>query len=175
MLEIFKNSLLKGIQTKPISLKGVVCSKEYEALGAELKQVIRKRFSRSFHIREVDTGSCGACESEIISATNPIYDIQRFGVDFVASPRHADALLVTGPVSRNMELALKRTFEATPEPKLVITCGDCALDGGKFKNSYYAVGGVGKVVPVAAHVPGCPPKPVDIIRALLCFLKGPVK
>jgi len=171
MFEIFKNSLKKGLQTMPISMEGISASKEYEALGGELKKTIKQKFSRSFHIREVDTGSCGACESEIISATNPIYDIQRFGIDFVASPRHADALLVTGPVSKNMELALKRTYEAMPAPKLVITLGDCAFDGGKFKNSYYTLAGVKNVLPVAAHVPGCPPKPVEIVKALLFLLK----
>jgi Ni,Fe-hydrogenase III small subunit len=171
MFEIIKNSIRKGLQTKPISMDGVSASKEYEALGQELKEAIKKKFSRSFHIREVDTGSCGACESEIVAATNPIYDIQRFGIDFVASPRHADALLVTGPVSKNMELALKRTYDAMPAPKLVITLGDCALDGGKFKNSYYTLSGVKNVLPVSAHVPGCPPKPADIVKALLFLLK----
>ncbi len=171
MFEIFKNSLKKGLQTMPISLEGISAPKEYEALGAELKKIIKKKFSRSFHIREVDTGSCGACESEIISATNPIYDIQRFGIDFVASPRHADALLVTGPVSKNMELALKRTYDAMPAPKIVITLGDCAFDGGKFKDSYYTLAGVKNVLPVSAHVPGCPPRPIEIVKALLLLLQ----
>ncbi|MDD5687646.1 MAG: NADH-quinone oxidoreductase subunit B family protein [Elusimicrobia bacterium] len=170
MIEIFKNSIRKALQTRPLSIKEIPVSKEYEMLGAELKKAIKKRFSRSFHIREVDTGSCGACESEIIAATNPIYDIQRFGVDFVASPRHADALLVTGPVSKNMELALKRTYDAMPGPKLVITLGDCALDGGKFKNSYYTLSGVKNVLPVSAHIHGCPPKPIDIVKAILILL-----
>ena len=170
MIEIFKNSLRKGLQTRPLSVKGISVSKEYETLGAELKKIIEQKFSRSFNIREVDTGSCGACESEIITATNPIYDIQRFGVDFVASPRHADALLVTGPVSKNMEVALKRTYDAMPGPKLVITLGDCALDGGKFKNSYYTLSGVKNVLSVSAHIPGCPPKPVDIVKTILILL-----
>ena len=126
---------------------------------------------KSLNIREVDTGSCGACESEIISANNPIYDLQRFGVNFVASPRHADALLVTGPVSKNMLLALKRTYEAMPEPKFVITAGDCALDGGAFKGSYYTEGPVNKILPVVLHIPGCPPSPLAIIKSLLAFLR----
>ncbi|MDD5738164.1 MAG: NADH-quinone oxidoreductase subunit B family protein [Candidatus Omnitrophica bacterium] len=138
-------------------------------MGAELRERIKERLGRSFHIREVDTGSCGACESEIISATNPIYDIQRFGIDFVASPRHADALLVTGPVSKNMAVALRKTYEAMPEPKFVITLGDCAKDGGAFKDSYYTAGGVKEVLPVDFHIPGCPPSPEDIIKALLAF------
>ncbi|MFA6356610.1 MAG: NADH-quinone oxidoreductase subunit B family protein, partial [Candidatus Omnitrophota bacterium] len=146
--------------------------REAQKLGEELRARIHKRFGRSFHIREVDTGSCGACESEIIAATNPIYDIQRFGIDFVASPRHADALLVTGPVSANMALALRRTYDAMPEPKLVITLGDCALDGGAFKGSYYVAGGVKEVLPVDLHIPGCPPSPLSIIKSLLDFLKA---
>ncbi|MCB4791158.1 MAG: NADH-quinone oxidoreductase subunit B family protein [Elusimicrobia bacterium] len=167
MINIFKNSFKKGIVTKPI----VFSDTEIETLGKELKTLVYNKFKRSFHIREVDTGSCGACESEIIAATNPIYDIQRFGIDFVASPRHADALLVTGPVSKNMELALKRTFEAMPKPSFVITLGDCALNGGQFSDSYYTLGGVKNVLPVAFHIPGCPPKPIDIIRYLILFLK----
>lgn len=133
--------------------------------------MIRKNFNRSLHIRQVDTGSCGACVSEIISANNPIYDLQRFGIDFVASPRHADCLLVTGPVSKNMLLALKKTYAAMPEPKFVITCGDCALNGGLFKDSYYVETAVKDILPVALHIPGCPPSPPDIIQALLTFLR----
>ncbi|PIU20158.1 MAG: hydrogenase, partial [Elusimicrobia bacterium CG08_land_8_20_14_0_20_59_10] len=157
MICILCNSLKKGILSRKI--EKVSAPSRYERTGEELRALIIKKFGRSLHIREVDTGSCGACESEIISAANPIYDIQRFGVDFAASPRHADALLVTGPVSGNMALALKRTYEAMPAPKFVITCGDCALDGGAFKDSYYCIGDVGKIVPVAAHIPGCPPHP----------------
>ncbi|MDD5246732.1 MAG: hydrogenase, partial [Candidatus Omnitrophica bacterium] len=121
MIHIFKNSIIKGIVTRQIDT-GI--SRAAESSGLELKSLIQKKFGRSLNIREVDTGSCGACESEIISANNPIYDLQRFGVNFVASPRHADALLVTGPVSKNMLIALKNTFAAMPEPKFVITCGD---------------------------------------------------
>jgi len=172
MKSIFKSRIRKGIATRPIeNMASALRSASIEQLGNELKTVIEKKFARSFHIREVDTGSCGACESEIISATNPVYDIQRFGVDVVASPRHADALLVTGPVSKNMELALRRTFEAMPSPKLVITFGDCALNGGIFKDAYYACGGAGKVLPVHAHIPGCPPSPVDLLQAILDLLK----
>lgn len=167
MKNIIRDRLLRKIATRSVEELRLP---PVEKLGEELKRIIDRRFARSFHIREVDTGSCGLCESEIISATNPIYDIQRFGVDFVASPRHADALLVTGPVSRNMELALRRTFEAMPAPKLVITFGDCALNGGVFKDAYYTCGGVGKVLPVHAHVPGCPPSPADLLKALLSLL-----
>ena len=166
MKNILKNRIIKGVVTVPIGKN----TKETEKLGTELKARINKRFGRSFHIREVDTGSCNGCESEIIAATNPIYDIQRFGIDFVASPRHADALLVTGPVSKNMALALRRTYDAMPEPKFVITLGDCALDGGAFKDSYYVAGGVKEVLPVDLHIPGCPPSPLAIIKSLLAFL-----
>lgn len=167
MKNILVNSLKKGLVTENI----VISKEEIDSLGKELKSAIYAKFGRSFHIREVDTGSCGACESEIIAATNPIYDIQRFGIDFVASPRHADALLVTGPVSKNMLLALRKTYDAMPTPKFVITLGNCALDGGLFKDSYYIKGGVNKVLPVSVHIPGCPPTPVEIIKGLLKFLK----
>jgi Ni,Fe-hydrogenase III small subunit len=166
MINILKNRIIKGIVTRPIK-----AGLETEKIGAELKELINKRFGRSFHIREVDTGSCNACESEIIAANNPIYDVQRFGVNFVASPRHADALLVTGPVSKNMALALKKTYDAMPDPKFVITCGDCALDGGIFKDSYYVENGVKNILPVTLHIPGCPPSPTVIIKAILSFLK----
>jgi len=166
MIGILKNRIIKGVVTRPVK-----ADPEIEKLGAELKGLMHKKFGRSFHIREVDTGSCNACESEIIAATNPIYDIQRFGISFVASPRHADCLLVTGPVSKNMRLALKKTYEAMPGPKFVISCGDCGLDGGIFKDSYYVENGVKNVLPVNAHIPGCPPNPVAIIKAILAFLK----
>lgn len=168
MINILKNRILKGVVTRHIKTG---LSKEIESAGSELRGLIRKNFSRSLHIREVDTGSCGACESEIISANNPIYDLQRFGINFVASPRHADCLLVTGPVSKNMLIALKKTYEAMPEPKFVITCGDCALDGGLFKDSYYVEGPVKNILPVALHIPGCPPSPLNIIQTLLVFLQ----
>ncbi|MCX5680294.1 MAG: NADH-quinone oxidoreductase subunit B family protein [Candidatus Omnitrophica bacterium] len=173
---ILKNSITKGRITLPLDPAGIVASPEIESLGAELKRMIHANFGRSFHIREVDTGSCGACESEIIACSNPMYDIQRFGIDFVASPRHADALLITGPVSKNMKLALKKTYEAMPGPKFVISLGDCAKGGGLFKDSYYTCGGVENVLPVTLHIPGCPPSPLVIMRTLLAFLhEGVVK
>ena len=142
-----------------------------ESSGAELKELIQKKFGRSLNIREVDTGSCGACEAEIIAANNPIYDLSRFGVNFVASPRHADALMVAGALSKNMSIALKSTYDAMPGPKFVITIGDCALDGGLFKGSYYIDKTVKDIVPVALHIPGCPPSPMAIIQALLEYLR----
>ena len=122
-------------------------------------------------IRQVDAGSCNACEWECTALTNPVYDIQRFGIDFVASPRHADLLLVTGPVSRQMELALKKTYIATPEPRLVVACGDCSIDGGVYKGSYAVANGVANVIPVDCYISGCPPSPLRIIEGLIALLK----
>ncbi len=168
MIHILKTRILKGVVTRHIEPQFMG---QIESSGSTLKTLILKKFGRSLHIREVDTGSCGACESEIISANNPIYDLQRFGISFVASPRHADGLLVTGPVSKNMLPALKKTYEAMPEPKFVITCGDCALNGGLFKDSYYVEGAVKDILPVVLHIPGCPPSPLTIVQALLAFLQ----
>lgn len=168
MRKILESRLRLGIVTEAFP-RNVPAG--YEKAGQELKGLIEKKFCRSLHVREVDTGSCGACEAEITACNNPLYDLQRFGIQFVASPRHADCLLVTGPLSKNMKLALKRTWEAVPEPKFVIAAGDCALDGGPFKGAYYVEGGVHSVLPVAAHIPGCPPEPVEIIRSLLNILK----
>jgi len=168
MINILKNRILKGVVTRYIEPK---LSSEIELVGKELKLMIQGIFGRSLHIRQVDTGSCGACESEIISANNPIYDLQRFGINFVASPRHADALLVTGAMSKNMLIALKKTYAAMPEPKFVITLGDCALDGGIFKDSYYIEGAIKNILPVVLHIPGCPPNPLAIIQELLALLR----
>lgn len=167
MHKILKTRFLKKIVTRSLKPEQ---TNALESIGAELKKEIHRKFGRSLHIREVDTGSCGACESEIIGANNPIYDLPRFGVNFVASPRHADALMVTGPLSKNMEIALKKTYDAMPEPKFVITVGDCALDGGLFKGSYYIDKKINEVVPVVLHIPGCPPSPAVIMKALLVFL-----
>ncbi|MDD5492982.1 MAG: NADH-quinone oxidoreductase subunit B family protein [bacterium] len=169
MFTILKTRLLKKIMTRA-AIKPEQAT-TLESIGLELKKEIRRVFGRSLHIREVDTGSCGACESEIIAANNPIYDLQRFGINFVASPRHADALMVTGPLSKNMEIALKKTYAAMPEPKFVITVGDCALDGGLFKGSYYIDNKINEIVPVALHIPGCPPSPLRIMQALLDFMR----
>jgi|SRR3990167_276800 len=125
---------------------------------------------RSVHIREVDAGSCNACDLEINALNNPVYDIERFGIHFVASPRHADMLLVTGPVTRNMEMALRKTYEATPKPRLVVAVGGCARDGGIFKGSYAVVGGVERVIPVDAYIRGCPPRPQELLYGILRIL-----
>jgi len=141
--------------------------KSYEEIGNELREKIKKMFGRSLSIRQIDAGSCNGCEIEITALNNPIYDIERFGIHFVASPRHADVLLVTGPASRNMEIALRRTYNATPNPKIVIAVGACACSGGIFGDTYATTGGIGKIVPVDVYIPGCPPRPEVLIQGLL--------
>ena len=133
-----------------------------------LRERIRGRLGRSLHVRQVDAGSCNGCELEIAATTNPIYDLERFGVHVVASPRHADVLLVTGPVTRNMEIALQKTYEAAPEPRIVVAVGACGCSGGMFgEATYAAVGGVDRVLPVDVYIPGCPPRPQAILNGLL--------
>jgi Ni,Fe-hydrogenase III small subunit len=136
-------------------------------LAQRLQEVVLRHFGRSLAIRHVDAGSCNGCELEIHACNGPHYNLERLGIRFVASPRHADLLLVTGPVSRHMETALRRTYEATPEPKLVVAIGDCGRDGGIFGESYASCGGVAKVIPVDVVVPGCPPPPAAIIQGIL--------
>ncbi len=139
-------------------------------LAAALDRAARRRLGRSLAIREVDAGSCNGCELEIHALDNAFYDLERFGLRFVASPRHADVLIVTGPVTKNMREALERTYRATPNPKWVVALGDCAADGGMFAGSYACVGGVASVVPVDLHIRGCPPKPEQILKGLLALL-----
>ncbi len=138
-----------------------------ESLGAQLNQRARQVLGRSLHIREVDAGSCNGCEVEIVGLNSPVYDLERFGIHFVASPRHADMLLVTGPVSRNMELALRKTYGAMPEPRLVVAVGACGCSGGIFGRNYATLGGVDKVLPVDVYVPGCPPNPRALLQGIL--------
>jgi Ni,Fe-hydrogenase III small subunit len=144
-------------------------------VGAALAKAARRRLGRSLSIREVDAGSCNGCELEIHALGNAYYDLERFGLRFVASPRHADVLLVTGPVTKNMRMALERTYNATPNPKWVVAVGDCARDGGCFAGSYAVAGGVSAVVPVDLHIPGCPPPPLDMLRGLLALLEATAK
>ncbi len=141
-------------------------------LGGTLARTAYRRLGRSLSIREVDAGSCNGCELEINALSNPYYDCERFGLRFVASPRHADVLLVTGPVTRNMREALEKTYEAMPAPKWVVAAGDCALDGGCFAGSYAIVGGVSRVIPVDLHIPGCPPTPIQLLQGMLMLLEG---
>lgn len=145
-------------------------SEEVEQLGEELRDRITELFGRSLAIREVDTGSCNACEVEVNALTNAIHDIERFGLHIVASPRHADLLLVTGPVTRNMEHPLMQTYNATPSPKMVLAVGSCAISGGLFKDSYAVIGGVDKVLPVDVYIPGCPPRPQALIQGIMVAL-----
>ena len=140
-------------------------------LAARLEQSARQRLGRTLAIREVDAGSCNACELEIHALNNVVYDLERFGLRFVASPRHADVLLVTGPVTQNMRVALERTYAATPDPKWVVAVGDCARNGGVFADSAACVGGVSKVVPVDLHISGCPPSPTALLRGLLALVE----
>jgi len=161
-------SLTQGALTEP-------APKPDEATLAELAQSVnraaRARLGRSLSIRHVDAGSCNGCELEMHALSNAFYDLERLGLRFVASPRHADVLTVTGPVTRNMREALLRTYDATPDPKWVIAIGQCAADGGIFSKSYAVVGGVKDVIPVDLHVRGCPPSPTDILRGLLALLQ----
>jgi Ni,Fe-hydrogenase III small subunit len=140
---------------------------EIGIMGEQLNKKIMKIFGRSLHIREVDAGSCNACEVEVYALSNPIYDMERFGIHIVASPRHADMLLVTGPVTRNMELALFKTYNATPEPKIVAAMGSCACNGGIFGETYASGGGVDRFMPVDVYIPGCPPRPQAVIFGLM--------
>src|SRR5215470_10939509 len=162
--------LLKNLVSRPVT---EAAPKPDDAalaeLAAELDRVVRRRLGRSLSIREVDAGSCNACELETHALNNALYDLERFGLRFVASPRHADVLLVTGPVTKNMREALERTYAATPDPKWVVAVGDCARDGGLFAGSYAVVGGVSAVVPVDLHIRGCPPRPVELLKGLLAL------
>jgi Ni,Fe-hydrogenase III small subunit len=141
-----------------------------EELGRALAQRARRVYGRSLAIREVDAGSCNGCELEIHALNNPVYDVERFGIRFVASPRHADVLLVTGPVTRNMKVALERTYAATPDPKWVVAVGDCGCGCGVFEGSYAVIGAVDKVIPVDLHIRGCPPTPTALLEGLIALV-----
>lgn len=167
MLRIVKQIIKTGLATEKPPEAG---DAELEAAGIELRRTIGGRLGRSLAIRQVDAGSCNGCELEIHALNNPYYDLERFGVHFVASPRHADALLVTGPVSRHMEEALRRTWQATPSPKIVIATGSCACDGGEFGVSYASCGAVENVIPVDVKIPGCPPEPLTLLKGLLAAI-----
>ena len=163
MFEILKTRLKEGIKTEKIEVR----DENIEILGKQLKEKIDKYFQGSFAIREVDSGSCNACEYEISALSNPYYDIERFGVKFVASPKHADAIMITGCLTRNMYKAVMKAYENVPKPKFVIAVGDCVLDGGVFKGSYAIMDGIQDKLPVDIWIKGCPPEPIDIISGLL--------
>lgn len=169
MLRIFNKIFATGIVTESVKPPQ---GDELEQLGIAIKRHIDSKFAGSIAIREVDAGSCNGCELEIHALNNPYYDIERFGIHFVASPRHADVLLVTGPVSRHMQTALLRTYEATPNPKWVIAVGDCAACGGEFGVSYASCGAVSNVIPVDAVIAGCPPTPLALMKGLLGLIAG---
>ena len=166
--------LLQGLFRPPLTEPPPAADDpELAALAARLDRAAQRRLGRSLSIREVDAGSCNGCELEIHALNNAFYDLERFGLRFVASPRHADVLMVTGPVTRNMREALERTYVATPEPKWVVAVGDCAIDGGVFAGSYAVVGAVSKVGPVDLHIRGCPPSPASLLEGLLALMETP--
>jgi Ni,Fe-hydrogenase III small subunit/formate hydrogenlyase subunit 6/NADH:ubiquinone oxidoreductase subunit I len=152
---------------RKVDRQSVNAMTDVERLGEKARERIRKLLGRSLAIREVDAGSCNGCELEIVALNNPIHDIERFGIQFVASPRHADMLLVTGPVTRNMELALLKTHQAMPEPKVVVAVGTCGISGGIFGVNYASLGGVDKALPVDVYIPGCPPRPQALLHGIL--------
>src|SRR5712691_4286243 len=160
-------SLVRGPLTEPPPAKDAATLAE---LASSVDRAARRRLGRSLSIREVDAGSCNGCELEIHALNNAFYDLERFGLRFVASPRHADVLMVTGPVTKNMREALERTYNATPDPKWVVAIGDCAADGGIFAGSYAVAGGVKDVIPVDLHIRGCPPRPAQLLQGLLALL-----
>ena len=164
MIRLLRQIFRTGIVTEPLQL---VVEEDISTVGTKLEEAIRKRFGRSLTIRQVDAGSCNGCELEIHAMNNPIYNCERFGIHFTASPRFADMLLVTGPVTRNMEIALRRTYAATPSPKLVVAVGDCGCNGGIFGKSYASLGGIDAVIPVDVYIPGCPPSPTALLNGIL--------
>jgi Ni,Fe-hydrogenase III small subunit len=169
MIRILRQILRTGIVTEPLR----------ETVGpapevrVRLDDEVLRRFRGSLTIRQVDAGSCNGCELEVHALNNPIYNCERYGISFTASPRFADMLLVTGPVAVNMEIALRRTYDATPTPKLVVALGDCACGGGIYGKTYASLGGVGEVIPVDVMIPGCPPPPAAILEGILCALRPP--
>ncbi|MBI5752974.1 MAG: NADH-quinone oxidoreductase subunit B family protein [Hydrogenophilales bacterium] len=168
MYQILKQILKTGIKTEPHPVADDALRTEAQSLQAEILRV----FGQALSIRHVDAGSCNGCELEIHALNNPYYNIEGLGIKFTASPRHADMLLVTGPVAKHMEVALKRTFDAMPEPKFVVAIGDCGCTGGIFGESYASCGRVSNVIPVDAAVPGCPPTPIAIMQGILAAISA---
>jgi len=167
-----RDLLLQSLFRKPVTEPAPkLDDADLAELARQVDRAARRGLGRSLSIREVDAGSCNGCELEIHALNNSFYDLERFGIRFVASPRHADVLLVTGPVTKNMREALERTYEATPAPKWVVAVGDCAADGGMFAGGYACVGGVAQVVPVDLHIRGCPPSPTALLKGLLALLE----
>ena len=167
MLHILRQIAKCGIKTEPAPPAG-----DEMVVAARLQESILRTLGRALTIRHVDAGSCNGCELEIHALANPYYNIEGLGIKFVASPRHADLLLVTGPVSKHMAIALKRTYDATPEPKLVVAVGDCGCTGGIFGQSYASLGGVASVIPVDVAIPGCPPPPRALLQGILAAISA---
>ncbi len=166
-------SLVRALFGKPLTDPApAIPDATVQALALRLDQAAQTRLGRSLSIREVDCGSCNGCELEVNALANPAYDMERFGLKFVASPRHADVLLVTGPLTHNMREALQRAWDCTPEPKWLVAAGDCAVDGGVFKGSYAIAGGIGEALPVDLVIPGCPPTPTQLLEGLLALLEA---
>ena len=163
--------LREGLR-RPLTEPRPEADPEFAALANSLNETAQRRLGHSLAIRQVDAGSCNGCELEIHALNNAFYDLERYGLHFVASPRHADVLMVTGPVTKNMREALERTWRATPDPKWVVAVGDCAADGHVFADSYAVVGGVSAVVPVDLVIRGCPPNPAQLLRGLLTLLQS---
>jgi Ni,Fe-hydrogenase III small subunit len=166
MWRIFTKILGVGVVTEPPPVDADLAD-----LGIEVRRRVDRQFCGCLAIRQVDAGSCNGCELEIHALNNPYYDVERYGVHFVASPRHADVLMVTGPVTRHMEAALRRTWDAMPDPKWVIATGSCACDGGEFGISYASCGAVENVIPVDLSIPGCPPTPTALLAGLLQLMR----
>ncbi len=169
MRRLLFQGLVRSPVTEPLP---ALADAELADLAAKLESAARRRLGRSLAIREVDAGSCNGCELEINALNNAFYDLERLGLKFVASPRHADVLFVTGPVTTNMREALERTLAAVPDPKWVVAVGDCAFDGGMFANSYAVEGGVAAVTPVDLHIRGCPPAPRELLKGLLVLMES---
>jgi len=171
MIDLIKCAYKNKILTEDITSS----DKKIEVLGKNLKKRIDKKFQRSFFIREIDSGSCNACEVEINALNNPYYNLEQFGISFVPSPKFADALMITGVVTKNMQDALMNAYEITPNPKYIIAVGECTKDGGDFKDSYALCNGIFDKLPVDIYIPGCPPEPIDIINGLLKLLNKELK
>lgn len=166
-----RKHLFEGLIRSPLTERAPTTDDAaMEEVAAALDRAARRRLGRSLSLRAVDAGSCNGCELEMQALSNAFYDLERFGLRFVASPRHADVVLVTGPVTTNMQEALERTYRATPDPKWIVAVGDCAFDGGLFAGSYACVGGVASIIPVDLHIRGCPPRPEQLLRGLLALL-----